>query len=107
MVEKMNIQHNIQTIPAKQVQQVKPPKLYNVLLLNDDFTPMDFVVAILEQVFFLSNEKAEAVMMTVHLHGRAVCGIYAKDIAQMKVDQVFSIAQANEHPLQCIMEEEQ
>ncbi len=102
----MDIQHNIQTTEVKQKQKTKPPKLYNVLLLNDDFTPMDFVVTILEQVFFLPNEKAEAVMMTVHTHGQAVCGIYAKDIAEMKVNQVISIARANEHPLQCIMEEE-
>ena len=102
-----NIDKKINKAAFSDQAKIKPPKKYAVYLLNDDFTPMDFVVAILEQVFFLSNEKAEAVMMTVHLHGRAVCGIYAKDIAQMKVDQVFSIAQANEHPLQCIMEEEQ
>lgn len=101
----INIYNAIQTTPVLDKQKIKPPKLYNVLLLNDDFTPMDFVVDILQTIFFLSFEQAQAIMLTVHHHGSAVCGIYAKDIAQMKVEQVLVLARVNEHPLQCIMEE--
>ncbi len=102
----MNIQHDVKTVLIYKDEKPKPPRLYKVLLLNDDFTPMDFVVGILEGVFYLSSEKAEAIMLAVHYQGRAVCGIYAKDVAQMKVDKVISLARVNEYPLQCIMEEE-
>ena len=102
----MDIQHDVETITTEITQEPKEPRRYRVLLLNDDFTPMDFVVLLLEQVFFFTEEKAYATMLAVHCNGQAVCGIYAKDIAQMKVDQVVCLARANEHPLQCIMEEE-
>ena len=102
----MNIQHDVKTVLISKDGKPQPPKLYKVLLLNDDFTPMDFVVGILEEVFYLSSQKAEAIMLMVHYQGRAVCGIYAKDVAQMKVDKVINLARANEYPLQCIMEEE-
>lgn len=105
MVFIMNICNATQITPTLNRQKVEPPKLYNVLLLNDDFTPMDFVVNVLTDIFFMSFEQAERIMLTVHHHGSAVCGIYAKDIAQMKVEQVLVLARVNEHPLQCIMEE--
>ena len=102
----MNIQHDVKTVLISEEGKLQPPRLYKVLLLNDDFTPMDFVVGVLEQVFYLSSEKAEAIMLMVHYQGQAVCGIYAKDVAQMKVDKVIGFARVNEYPLQCIMEEE-
>lgn len=80
------------------------PPMYNVLLLNDDFTPMDFVVMILESVFHMKREKATRIMMQVHQQGRGLCGVYTKDIAATKVSQVTRLAQTNHHPLQCIME---
>lgn len=80
------------------------PRLYLVLLLNDDFTPMEFVVQILVQLFYLSTEQAERVMLEVHHHGRGVCGIFTREIAETRVAQVNQIARQNEHPLLCVME---
>ncbi|MCX7945652.1 MAG: ATP-dependent Clp protease adapter ClpS [Hydrogenophilus sp.] len=83
----------------------KPPPLYKVLLLNDDFTPMDFVVEVLERFFHMPHERAVAVMLKVHHEGAAVCGIFPKDIAETKVREVTAYARAHEHPLACTMEE--
>ena len=85
--------------------QLQEPKKYNVLLLNDDYTPMDFVVMILKQFFHLSEEQAQQVMMKVHLEGKAVCGMYTRDIAETKVALVNDCAIMNEHPLLCCMEQ--
>jgi ATP-dependent Clp protease adaptor protein ClpS len=85
--------------------RVKPPPLFKVLLLNDDYTPMDFVVAVLEQFFGLGRERATQVMLKVHTEGRGVCGVYPKDIAATKVSQVMDFARQHKHPLQCVMEE--
>ncbi len=82
---------------------VEPP-MYLVLLLNDDFTPMDFVVQILIELFYLSTEQAERVMLEVHHKGRGVCGIFTREIAETRVAQVNQIARQNEHPLLCVME---
>jgi len=84
----------------------KPPPLYKVLLLNDDFTPMDFVVQVLEQIFGHSRELAMRTMLKVHHEGRGTCGIFSRDVAQTKVEEVVNLAQHHEHPLNCIMEEE-
>ena len=84
--------------------KVKKPSLYRVLLLNDDYTPMDFVVEILEVFFSMSREKATRVMLTVHVHGKAVCGIYTRDIAETKAAQVNQYARENQHPLLCEIE---
>ncbi len=84
---------------------VKPPPLYRVLLLNDDFTPMEFVVVVLQHFFFLDREQATRVMLQVHKEGRGVCGVFSKDIAATKVDQVIDFARQHQHPLQCVMEE--
>jgi len=78
--------------------------MYRVLMLNDDFTPMDFVVHILTSVFAMDQEKATRVMLQVHTQGRAECGIYSRDIADTKVRQVNQYAQQNNHPLKCTME---
>ena len=82
-----------------------PPPMYKVLLLNDDYTPMDFVVEVLQQLFYLTREKATRIMLQVHTQGRGVCGVYTKDVAATKVEQVSQFAKAHQHPLQCVMEE--
>ena len=81
-----------------------PPPMYKVLLLNDDYTPMDFVVEVLQQLFYLTREKATRIMLQVHTQGRGVCGVYTKDVAATKVDQVMAAAQQAGHPLQCVSE---
>lgn len=86
-------------------QAVKPPKMYQVILLNDDYTPMEFVVMILQNIFNKNAEQAQNIMLKVHYKGKGVCGVYTKDIAATKVDQVLRLATAHEHPLQCIMQE--
>jgi len=83
----------------------KPPSMYKVVLLNDDFTTMDFVIEVLETFFAMSRERATQVMLKVHREGSAVCGVYPKDVAETKVAQVKAFAQHHEHPLRCDLEE--
>lgn len=85
--------------------KLKRPPLYKVMLLNDDYTPMDFVVKVLETLFHLGREKATQVMLHVHTRGIGVCGVYSKDVAETKVEQTNQYARDNNHPLKCIMEE--
>ena len=85
--------------------RVKPPPLFKVILLNDDYTPMDFVVVVLQTVFSMSREKATLVMLQVHREGMGVCGTFTRDVAAAKVDQVTEMARKHQHPLQCTMEE--
>ncbi len=85
--------------------KLKQPSMYRVLLLNDDYTPMDFVVHVLESFFFMDMEKATAVMLQVHTEGVGVCGTFPYDIAETKVSLVNGFARENEYPLQCAMEE--
>lgn len=90
------------------VQEVKPklkrPPLYKVILINDDFTPMDFVVHILEEFFSMDREAATRVMLEVHTRGKGVCGVFTHEIAETKVSQVNSYSRENNHPLLCTME---
>ena len=79
--------------------KLKRPPMYKVMLLNDDYTPMDFVVEILEKFFAMNREKATHVMLKVHVHGKAVCGIYTRDIAETKSAQVNQYAKEHQHPL--------
>jgi len=92
------------------VTQVKPkvqrPSLYRVLLLNDDYTPMEFVVYVLERFFNKSREEATRIMLHVHQHGVGVCGIYTYEVAETKVAQVVDAARRHQHPLQCTMEKD-
>ena len=88
--------------PAK--AKTGPPPLYKVLLLNDDYTPMDFVVTVLQRFFAMDRERATQIMLKVHTEGMGLCGVYPKDIANSKVDQVTRFARDNQHPLQCMME---
>ena len=78
--------------------RLKPPPLYKVILLNDDYTPMDFVVVVLQTVFAMSREKATQVMLQVHREGMGVCGTYTREVAATKVDQVVNIARKHQHP---------
>jgi len=84
---------------------LKPPPLYKVLLLNDDYTPMDFVVEILESFFHLDRERATQIMLHVHTRGVGVCGVYTRDIAETKVAQVNDYSHSHQYPLLCSMEE--
>ncbi|WP_323017942.1 ATP-dependent Clp protease adapter ClpS [Castellaniella sp.] len=84
--------------------RLAPPPMYQVVLLNDDYTPMDFVVLVLRQVFHKTDAEAERVMLQVHHEGRGVCGIYTRDIAATRVETVLHMAHADQHPLQCLME---
>jgi ATP-dependent Clp protease adaptor protein ClpS len=86
-------------------QRIKPPPLYKVILLNDDFTPMDFVVVVLEKFFRMNREQATVVMLNVHRKGRGVCGVFPRDLAATKVEQVGAFARRHQHPLACVMEE--
>ena len=85
--------------------EVKRPSLYRVVLINDDFTPMEFVVEVLQSIFGMERTRATRVMLEVHTKGKGVCGVYSYDIAETKVAQVSSIAQQQQHPLLCTMEE--
>jgi ATP-dependent Clp protease adaptor protein ClpS len=93
------------TVLENQETKLRPPPLFKVLLLNDDYTPMDFVVVVLQKFFSMDRERATQVMLKVHREGLGVCGVYPKDIAGTKVDQVTHFSRANQHPLQCVMEE--
>ncbi len=90
------------------VQEARPklkrPPLYKVLLLNDDYTPMEFVVEILRRFFGMDEEKATRIMLHVHTRGMGVCGVFPRDIAETKVTQVNEYARENQHPLLCTME---
>jgi ATP-dependent Clp protease adaptor protein ClpS len=91
------------------VQEARPklrrPPLFKVLLLNDDYTPMEFVVQVLETFFAMNREKATQVMLHVHTRGVGVCGVYTRDIAETKVLQVNDYSRSHQHPLMCTMEE--
>lgn len=93
------------TVVETKRAKVKPPPLFKVMLLNDDYTPMEFVVLVLQKFFSLSREKATQIMLKVHREGMGICGIYPKDIATTKVEQVIAYARNHQHPLQCVMEE--
>ncbi|MBS1132256.1 MAG: ATP-dependent Clp protease adaptor protein ClpS [Proteobacteria bacterium] len=88
-----------------QRSRLGPPKMYKVVLLNDDYTPMDFVITVLQRFFSLDTEQATRIMLKVHNEGRGVCGVFPRDIAATKVEQVSAFARQHQHPLACIMEE--
>src|ERR1700742_3040810 len=93
-------------IVTKTRPKTKKPSLYKVLLLNDDYTPMEFVVHILEKIFGKTREEAVEVMLHVHRHGVGVCGVFTYEVAETKVTQVIEFARRHQHPLQCTMEKE-
>ncbi len=91
---------------TKTKPKTKKPRLYKVLLLNDDYTPMEFVIFVLESVFSKNREEATAIMLHVHQKGVGLCGVYSHEIAETKLSQVMDLALEHEHPLQCTMEKE-
>jgi ATP-dependent Clp protease adaptor protein ClpS len=95
--------HGLVTEEAK--PRLKRPPLYRVILLNDDYTPMEFVVQVLEKIFSLDRTTATRIMLEVHTKGKGVCGVYTYEIAETKVAQVTGLAQQHQHPLLCTMEE--
>lgn len=94
------------TLLTKPKEKTQRPPLYKVLLLNDDYTPMEFVVHVLERFFGINREQAIELMLTVHKKGLAVVGVYSYEIAETKVTQVTDFSRQNQHPLQCTMEKE-
>jgi|SRR5690606_11246024 len=127
-VEAANVPHNAGMVPARlgpdeggrdrqagktdagTITKTKPktkrPSLYRVLLLNDDYTPMEFVVLVLQDVFNKSREDAMRIMLHVHNHGVGECGVYPYEVAETKVTRVMDTARKNQHPLQCVMEKQ-
>ncbi|MDD3181468.1 MAG: ATP-dependent Clp protease adapter ClpS [Alphaproteobacteria bacterium] len=93
-------------LAVKEKTKTQKPSLYKVFILNDDYTPMEFVVEILESIFKKTHEEAMRIMMHVHRKGSGLCGVYTFDIAETKVTQVVQAARMAQHPLQCIMERE-
>jgi ATP-dependent Clp protease adaptor protein ClpS len=97
--------HEHSTVIERQTQKLKPPSMYQVVLLNDDYTPMEFVVMIIQEYFSKDRETALQIMLKVHRDGKGICGVFSKDIAATKVDLVMAHARQAGHPLQCVMEE--
>ena len=85
-------------------QKTKPPQMYQVLMLNDDYTPMEFVVHVLQRFFKMDMEEATRVMLHVHQRGVGICGVFSYEVAETKVNQVMDFARQNQHPLQCTLE---
>ena len=98
------MQHKNDSLLEAKKAKVKLPPMYKVLLLNDDYTPMEFVVLVLQKFFGMSRERATQVMLKVHREGMGVCGVYPHDVASTKVQQVSAYAHKHQHPLQCVME---
>ena len=88
----------------RRTQKVSPPQMYQVVLLNDDYTPMEFVVSVIQEFFNKDREAATQIMLKIHLDGKGVCGVFSKDVAATKVDQVTEAARRHGHPLQCVSE---
>ena len=86
--------------------KTKKPSLYKVLMLNDDYTPMEFVVHVLERIFGKSREEATTIMLHVHRRGVGICGVFTYEVAETKVTQVMDFARRHQHPLQCVLEKE-
>lgn len=89
----------------EQPPKVKQPPMFKVILLNDDYTPMEFVVLVLENFFKMNREQATRVMLNVHTQGKGVCGVYTREVSETKVAQVNDFARTNNHPLMCDMEQ--
>ena len=94
-------QDDIGTLTQEAPTKLKKPRLYQVVLLNDDYTPMEFVVELIEQFFYKSRENATQIMLKIHTEGKGVCGVYTEDIAETKAAIVTQYAQDHQHPLMC------
>lgn len=105
MSDKTN-QDNFEDLAVQEARpKLKRPPLYKVILLNDDYTPMEFVIHILESFFGMGREKATQIMLEVHTRGAGICGVFSRDVAETKVAQVNDCSHENQHPLKCTMEE--
>jgi ATP-dependent Clp protease adaptor protein ClpS len=91
-------------VAEKQLQKTKPPQMFQVVMLNDDYTPMEFVVVVIQEFFNKDRETATQIMLKIHLDGKGVCGVYSRDVAATKVQQVQEAARQAGHPLQCLSE---
>ena len=97
-------QGNDSVVLERRPQKTKPPQMYQVVLLNDDYTPMEFVVVVIQEFFNKDRETATQIMLKIHLDGKGICGVFSRDVAATKVDQVTEAARKNGHPLQCVSE---
>ena len=88
----------------RRTQKVKPPQMYQVVMLNDDYTPMEFVIVVIQEFFGKDQETATQIMLKIHLDGKGICGVYSRDVAATKVGQVMAAAAKAGHPLQCVSE---
>ncbi len=95
-----------EVLVAQPKVRLERPPLYKVVLLNDDYTPMDFVVKVLENIFHKDASEAAMIMLEVHNKGAGICGVYTRDVAETKTDQTLYLARQHEHPLQCVIEKE-
>ena len=98
------MQHKDDSVLEAKKAKLKLPPMYKVLLLNDDYTPMEFVVEVLQRFFRMDRHAATQVMLKVHREGMGICGVYPRDVATTKVQQVAAYARKHQHPLQCVME---
>jgi ATP-dependent Clp protease adaptor protein ClpS len=106
-INKRNGEHGPQTgIAVKPRPKTKKPSMYKVLMLNDDYTPMEFVVHVLERIFGMDNQQATQVMLHVHRRGVGVCGVFTFEVAETKVNQTMDLARQHQHPLQCTIEKD-
>ena len=99
-------EHDTGIMLAEPGTQTKRPPLYKVMLLNDDYTPMDFVISVLEHIYRKDHADAVALMLEIHHKGQALVGVYTREVAETKLDQTVEYARINDHPLQCVMEQE-
>ena len=106
MSDQKQIQHTGGVAGDEVKPKLKKPTLYRVILVNDDYTPMEFVVLVLQRFFHKGREEAVQIMLNVHTRGSGVCGVFTAEIAETKVRQVLSFSRDNKHPLQCTMEPE-
>ncbi|MDH5765276.1 MAG: ATP-dependent Clp protease adapter ClpS [Gammaproteobacteria bacterium] len=103
--QQSDLNHDGDLAVEEATPKLKPPRKYKVVLLNDDYTPMEFVVQILTSFFGMNQERATKVMLTVHTRGKAICGEYSYEIAETKVEQVNDYSRQHQHPLLCTMED--
>ena len=101
MADKKNDNERNTGVLIKEKTKVQTPKMYSVILLNDDYTPMEFVIYILQTIFKKDYEEAKKIMLLVHNNGKGICGVFPLDIAESKANQVVEFARINQHPLEC------
>ena len=104
VIPSVNTGDSDSVVLERRTQRTQPPQMYQVVMLNDDFTPMEFVVRVLQEFFSKDREAATQIMLKIHLDGKGICGVYTKDVAASKVDQVQDAAHQAGHPLQALLE---